>query len=568
MNETNAPESALQSEYRLFREGSTRLANAFLNRFFDLSPRAARRRFWSFVLLFFFSGFSLSLFNYSLTEWLARIQDMAIYALNSTYRASYIGSPFGNFLLFLIQVFIDPRNLRLIPLLLAPYFISIQIAAIYVADIFNLDEVPVARRHIREVALGGSDETIRFKGGEIAEESKKSANFLIGGPGKVVVELDTVVVFELPDGTPRVIGPTGKEKKNRAVIEGFERFREAFNLREHFVEFRDMGEKFKSVMSRSKDGIPISATDVRIAFSVDRAEEDGKAKADLPYSYTNEAVNTLVYQATSKVTNEYDRPSVFESDWVKNMTSLIHGELGKFMAQRNLTEYLANFGIPEVDLATKREQAISQEMRGLMPKGETAPEASLVPDVPEFVPRPKITRLFMELENEFAALAKRRGVKLHWIGVGTWASPVEKVISEHIDAWKIFIESNGLDTTKSLERLSQETSADKVAGLIQEIPIASCEQAMSKTRASNPVMFIVLKDYRKFLIQASEVWINKGETPPNSIVEAIRHLNRFVFRVGNNPPPPPDNPEPGSDDPPPPPDEAGQGSDIPPSDQQ
>ncbi len=186
--------------------------------------------------------------------------------------------------------------------------------------------------------------------------------------------------------------------------------------------------------------------------------------------------------------------------------------------------------------------------------GEPAPEAGSVPEVPEFVPRPKITRLFTELENEFATLARRRGVKLHWIGVGTWASQVEKVISEHIDAWKIFIESNGLDSPKALEGLSRETSSDKVSGLIQEIPIASCEQAMSKTRASNPVMFIVLKDYRKFLIQASEVWVNKGETPPNSIVEAIRHLNRFVFRVGNNPPPPPD--------------EAGQADAVPPSDGQ
>ena len=560
MNEINAPESALRSEYRLFREGLTRLANAFLNRFFALSSRAASRRFWAFVFLFFFSGFSLSLFNYSLIEWWARLQDVLIYTLNSTYRATYIGNPFGNLLLFLIQVLIDPRNLRLIPLLLAPYFISIQIAAIYLADIFNLDVVSVARRHIREVALGGSDETIRFKGGAIADESIKSANFLIGGPGKVVVELDTVVVFELPDGTPRVIGPTGKEKKSQANIEGFERFREAFNLREHFVEFRDMGEKYKSVASRSKDGIPISATDVRIAFSVDRAEEDSRDKADLPYSYTDEAVNTLVYKATSKVTNDVDRPSVFEPDWVKNMTSLIHSELGKFMAQRNLTEYLANFGIPEVDLATKREEAISQLMRGLTPRGESPPEAGSLPEAPTFVPRPKITRLFTELENEFATLAKRRGVKLHWIGVGTWASQVEKVIREHIDAWKIFIESNGLDSTKSLEGLSRETSSDKVAGLIQEIPIASCEQAMGKTRASNPVMFIVLKDYRKFLIQASETWINKGETPPNSIVEAIQHLNRFIFRVRDDPPQPPDDGNQG-DDPPPSPDDGNQGDD-------
>ena len=140
----DAPESPLAKEIRLFNEGFARFGNALLNKIFDLSPRAAAiRSAWLFIL-FLVTGFLLSLIAYPPILWAQRIQDIFLYLFNSAYRSTYIGDPIVSFLLFAWQVFIDPRNLHLVPLLLAPFFISLQSAAIYLADIFELEDVSIA----------------------------------------------------------------------------------------------------------------------------------------------------------------------------------------------------------------------------------------------------------------------------------------------------------------------------------------------------------------------------------------------------------------------------------------
>lgn len=538
MNAPFRPETGLQKEWRLFKQGFVRLVNAYLNMMFDLSPKASSGRFWAFAILFFITGFLLSLINYPLTLWLARVQDIFLYFFNASYRAGYTGGdPVSNLILFALQVFLDPRNLRFIPLLLAPYFISLQSAAIYLADIFNPEKVPVAtaRKHILEVALGGSDETIYISKGSIAEKSENSPNVLIGGPGKVVVELDSVALFEKPDGTPHVIGPTHKEPGGKATIEGFERFREALFLRDHFVELRDLDKKTQSVAGRSKDGISITATDVRFLFSIDR---EGQAPSlDLPYPFNKQAVEDIVYKHTSKVVVDQGVPSSYEFRWIENMVSLIRSELSKFMNQYKLTEYLASFGIPEVDNAHKREDKYLDEARNVLPIGEELPERLRIPPVPVFMPRPDITNLFYKFAEKFNQTARERGVKLQWIGVGTWKSPVEKVLGKHIDAWKIGRENAAMGNPEAFEKLKVETSLTKLMETIQEAPLGSYAQASSKSSDEKFIMQAVLGDFRKQLIQARDLWLKKGLSAPIEVEDAIKIIERVLWHpVGDTAP--------------------------------
>ena len=111
-----------------------------------------------------------------------------------------------------------------------------------------------------------------------------------------MVDIDSVALFEKPDGTPRVIGPTGKEPNGKAMLTGFERFRQAIDLRDHYIELRH-NNKTSAVKSRSRDGIPVTATDVQFMFSVyrDKQEPDDNN----PYPFSQKAIEQLVYKATS-----------------------------------------------------------------------------------------------------------------------------------------------------------------------------------------------------------------------------------------------------------------------------
>lgn len=560
MNAAGTPESPLKKEGRLFSEWLSRFANALVNKVFDLSPQASALRSIWLVILFLLTGFLLSLVYYPLGLWFQRIQDIFLFVFNSAYRATHQGDPLLSLVLFAWQVFIDPRNLHYLPLMLASFFISLQSAAIYLADIFEIDDVSIARNHVFEVALSGSDDTIRISKGEVAEEHRTSPNFLIGGPGKVIVDLDSAVLFEKPDGTPHVIGPTGGEPGGKATIEGFERFREAIDLRDHFIDLRDQDDKSRSVHSRSRDGIPITATDVSFIFSIHRTaaepateikppkkkgrrmgwsrwnsvekepEKQTKKEPD-PYTFSKKAIFDIVYKAPSQVTPDQSNPSAYKFSWINNMTSLVRSELGGFMGKRDLTAYLASTNYPERDRVLNRENEIVEQARRVILPDEDPPPPQNVPPVPDFTPRYKITNLFNEFTSDFTKKARDRGVELRWIGIGTWRTRIANVAEKHLEAWKISRENQANGSDDAIKGLRNETVLTRNMELIQEIPLASYRQAMDRTQHPRRVIFSVVVDFQKQLNQARDLWIHKGETPPNVVLDAIRHLDNLLFRI-------------------------------------
>ena len=583
-------ESPLQKESRLFSEGASRLFNALLNKVFDLSPRAASLRLTWLIFLFFFTGFLLSLINYPLVLWLQRIQDIFLYIFNSAYRQTYAGNPFFPFLVFAWRVFIDPRNFHFLPLMLASFFISLQSAAIYLADIFELEDVSIARRHVMEIALSGSDDTIRISKGTISEESRQSPNFLIGGPGKVIVDLDSAALFEKPDGTPHVIGPTAGGK---ASIEGFERFREAIDLRDQHIYLRDQDDRSPSVKGRSRDGIPVIATDVRLIFSVhrtvDKVPEESplgsttrwrvgvgpkkKAKDPDPYPFSKKAIENIVYKAASQVTPDQANPSTYKFSWIFNMISLVRGELGGFMTQRDLTAYLANTNQPERDKALRQEDAYVEQARKLLPPQDDPPEPQDVPPVPEFTPRHKVTDLFREFTDKFTKSARDRGVELRWIGVGTWKTPIPNVFEKHLEAWKQSRENEANGNDDAMQGYEAEISLKKLLVYIRDVPIIAyrkisgapkqADDASSKNAppeksdtaklistlsllrdrpkaiAHKDAMKLLLLEYRQLLIEAAEFIQAKNERVPDNIAQGIRKIETAlgtVHWIGKNGP--------------------------------
>ena len=475
-----ATETVLQKEQRLFRELSARLRDTLLSRMFDLRPENAARRSLYLFLLFILSGFILSLFYYPPAQWAGYLGETfgALLSVGSTLQQR--ANAINDLTNFVLRVVMDPRILQYLPVFLAPFFIALQSAAIYLADVFELEDVSVARRFINSVALSGSNESIRIRHGDIAEESRESPAYLIGGPGRVVVDLDSVALFERADGTPHIIGPTGREYGGKASLEGFERFREAFDIRDHYVELRDQDANSMAVKSRSLDGIRIMATDVRLMFSVYRGE-NVEPSAEFPYPFSREAVEQLVYKANSRVTPEQPNPSTFEFSWVNNMIRLIRDRLGGFMSEHNLTEYMASIGVPEVEKVKQREELIRGQMQQLTQSDDGTKEREFKPP-PEFQTRQKIRSLFAQFAEEFTEKARNNGVELHWIGVGTWESPVKIVPERHLEAWLLTQENLKNDSPEVMNRIEQTEVVEKMKGLIQKVPIDAFEHITNENK--------------------------------------------------------------------------------------
>jgi hypothetical protein len=519
-------ETPLQKEQKLFRELFSRLIDAFLNRIFDLRPEKAARRRVYLILLFLITGFLISLRFYPLPMWAKYIQDIFSYYLNPTFAPTYVGEPLTNFASFAIGVFTDPRIFQYLPVFLAPFFIALQCAALYLGDIFELEHISVARNFIWGVALSGSEEMIRVSHGDISEENRQAPAFLIGGPGKVIVDLDSVALFEKPDGTSRIIGPTGKEPGGRATLDGFERFRQAIDLRDQYVELRDQDPRSPSVKSRSLDGIPIMATDVRLMFSVYRG--GAQPTPNLPYPFSKEAIEQIIYQSTSRVTPELPNRSTYEFSWINRMIGLIRAELGTFMSKHRLTAYLANIGIPEIEKRKQREESIVEQVQRL-----TQDQAPLLPDeqrtVPEFQPRHKITSLFTQFADEFTKRARNSGVELHWIGVGTWKTPIEIVPERHLEAWKLSNENLYRESLEVLGGLEKEAIMQKLVTLIQDVPLVAYARATADEKEQKKAMRLLLQSYHQQLLEAAEFMRARGEAVPLTIEEAIAHINTILY---------------------------------------
>lgn len=519
MTTTPVIETALQKEQRLFTELFTRLRDALLNRMFDLRPEKASRRSSYLLVLLLFSGFFISFFYYPPSEWAARISAVLTALLSSNSTPEQLNAAINN--LFLIVK--DPRILQYLPVFLASFFIALQTAAMYLADVFELEDVSVARNFISSVALSGSNETIHIKHGEIAEQSRESPAYLIGGPGKVVVELDSVALFERSDGTPHIVGPTGKEAGGKATLEGFERFRHALDIRDHYVDLRDQDDKSKAVKSRSRDGIPIKATDVHLMFSIYRGENP-EPSAEHPYPFSKEAVEQIVYKAASRVTPEQLYPSTFEFNWINNMVGLIRGRLGGFMSQHNLTEYMASIGLPEIEKAKHREETILKQMQQLT-QTEDGPERKEIKPPPDFQARYKIKNLFAQFADEFTRKARENGVELHWIGVGTWESPVNIVPEKHLEAWLLTQENLKNDSPEQMSRIEQAEVIEKMQELIQKVPIAAFDEIITtayqtkRSRKQTP--------RKKTSHKANPINNDDNIIPEEEMERFVEMLNRF-----------------------------------------
>jgi hypothetical protein len=457
---TEKAPSAWSLEVKRFKELFNTWLDYHVARFFDLSvhgPDYRSRRVFVVRLTFIVIGL---------------IVEILLYSLSNLFLGSQAQSSAGfiSLVIFVILAFF-----RLLFLLLIPAYIAIEIAGNYVADVFELNDPGVAWKFISEISLGGASEVLHIHDGKIAEADQDSPIVQIGGPGRVEVEFDTAVLFEKPDGTPHVIGPAEAKSK---TLEGFERLREPIiSLRDQYFGYT--ASDAISVKNRSLEGIPISANDVRVVFSVHRGDnsDSQKPEKEKPFPYDSQSIQDLIYGQSVQVL-QGEHSSGEPGTWTNMMRGMVSGEIGAFMNQNKLSEFLASISTPEIEALEYREDTIL--MQTLQYSNHLPDTATTDFTKPDFHPRTELTDRFMKYADGFIKRANERGMDLHWIGVGTWKPSNDVIDVRHLEAWRLNLDNATNSSSEALERALEDAYLTEKLRLIKSVPLEAYKECNSK----------------------------------------------------------------------------------------
>jgi hypothetical protein len=491
-------------EVQRFRALFRRWLEYWLKNFFDLTIRGPLfRRYWLTVIgaTFLILGFLLHVvFNY--IPLFTQVRQFSLTDL---------------------PLFVVLTLSRLVIVVLIPSFMAITIAGDYLADIFELKDPAVAWEYISALAMGGASYVLHIRDGKISEESLDSPVLLIGGPGIVLAEFDSAALFEKPDGTPHVIGlasnvPDAGFDPN-IVLDGFERLREPIiNLRDQYIG--NLGGEPITVVSRSLDGIPVSAIDVRGMFSVPRRKPDDVMVSSLraPYPFDPQDIERILYKQAVPVLIEGPFPSGQPGQWTTAMQGLISGALFEFMSQHRLGEYLSGIGALETEQAEFREDTIVSTT--LRFSNDLPDSTDQTPTLQPFHPRTELIERFMRAGDGFPRRARERGLELHWINVGTWKIPGELshelVTGQHVEAWRLNLSNADRSNEVSARSVSERAFVREKRELIEQVPIRSREKNQVKYADKPAVVDAMLRDYYDQIGEALDAYYEAGASSATS----------------------------------------------------
>ena len=262
-------------------------------------------------------------------------------------------------------------------------------------------------------------------------------------------------------------------------------------------------------------------------FSIWR--EDKPSSTEHPHPFSEKAVEELVYNQTSRVTIGERCPSAPPEYWTKPSLSLIRGELGGFMGKHRLVEYLASIGTPEIQQADQRESEIHKAKEAVIPD-ENSSKSKSGAKIPDFHPRHEISSLFSQFAKEFTEKASKRGLELHWVGIGTWKMPTkitdEVITGKHLEAWRLSSENIARGNKDALNELRQEAHAQQINSQIQNIPLARFNNGSDDHHERRVQDLLVA--YREQLIEAVELLRKSKKQVPGSIYQAIEYLDKIL----------------------------------------
>lgn len=523
--------SSYQKELHTISSGINSFINSILNFLFSPNPKMGNIRYLFFQIMFFFTWI-LCAFTFN------RPGDLDYAWLEFLYTIPY---PIMGTLKNIIELFLAWDVLLVMFSLYMGFFIAIKLAAIYLADIFDIKEISISEKYLKQSAFSFPVYyQIHIEDAHVRQEDQKSPIFKIGGPGKVIINLENAVVFEKIDGTPRIAGPSIEKE---IELESFERIKKIIDLRDQTASI--------DIFARSLDGIPIEIKDIRIIFSVLRNTRN--INIENPYPFKEDAIYWLVF---------HQGPG----PWTASLLDHVRTELTEYINNHLLSELLSSVGAPEINNQIQNQVNIYKNIRKNWSHSRrykihrrliginkiNAPNNKPIYykkrhqkqlrfshflrnkkySFVEFVPRNAISNLFYEnIANSFQSKIQRFGMRLEWINVGTWHSSSSIIPEQHLQAWRISSENASKLNPKVLNSTLRHSRRQNLVKNIQMLPIISFVQKNEREIEPREIMNLLIDEYASKLLSAKDLFIrNKGRVPIQ-IERALAHIKKYKKRV-------------------------------------
>jgi hypothetical protein len=406
--------------------------------------------------------------------------------------------------------------------MLLPFYLALEFASIYQADIYKLPRTGIARAFITRAVFNlPGYETLNIASEKLTPEQQRSTIHLIGGPGIVNPQLEFATVFERINGNPHFIR-AGMTREQRTLA-GFERLRRIIDTRNHTFHY-------DNITGRTKDGIKIQIQDINLLFSLYRPS------ANYPLANPYPTTNLNLYWLT------YRQPAKY---WVNVLTELVRDYLLCFIRMNTFGSLLAAVGEPEIENQIAWENTLNTLAYGYPLTQPLTfiydPDPPLPPLPPTNIPRPRISNFFKGLPQtvppdfncsglsaNFTLEAQNRGLRLEWINVGTWNTPSEVMLEQHVEAWRLTNENLTLSNPFVLQEFSNQARIRELTRAIQQVPLLTFASVVSQNLEPQYKILTVLREYYDRIRVLRGKYIQAGEPVPDSLEGALLHINRCL----------------------------------------
>lgn len=354
------------------------------------------------------------------------------------------------------------ENWPLLILFILPFLITFEGASLYIQSLYGLKTLGMARKVLLATAFGLAPGILTISNGA-NPQSKLSRIEYVGGPGLVRISRENAVLFEKPDGKPYVLGPTTTplfhiKNFDFVPIQGFDRIRQVIDLRDHAMEWE--------VKARTRDGIVIKASNLQIVFSIRRKPAAKPSGETISYPFSRQAILRLVYQ-------QHLNKGVFEAV----IQPLIRNQFRAFIENSTLKELLTSIKVSDT--------------RGI---NQLLLDRHVPRPLPQQTPRPQISGSFTDVTNKFSRDTFSAGVQMEWINVGIWQFDADRIIQQHVDAWRMEFESRNLTATVPMTRLQQDALTEEMKFQLHEV-IMKFTALMKEKRPRDEIIYKMLSYY-------------------------------------------------------------------------